>query len=108
MVTFVSVPSAGISSVADDSAGKAQGHDRRGDQEDNQAELASGVAPGLAHQPTQNDANVTSPTSLIRGSLLEGRSFLTLGRAGPHFELGSSPPPQWCPETSRNPPLVWV
>ncbi len=31
MVTFVWVPSAGISSVADDSEGKAQGHDRSGD-----------------------------------------------------------------------------
>ena len=61
MVTFIWVPSAGISSVADDSEGKAQGHDRRGDQEDNQAQLASGVAPGLAHQPTQNDANDDEP-----------------------------------------------
>ena len=30
MVTFIWVPSAGISSVADDNEGKAQGHDRRG------------------------------------------------------------------------------
>ena len=38
VVTFIWVPSAaGISPVADDSKGKALGHDRRGDQEDNQA-----------------------------------------------------------------------
>jgi hypothetical protein len=37
VVTFIWVPIAGISSVADDSEGKAQGHERRGYQEDNQA-----------------------------------------------------------------------
>jgi len=72
MVTFVWVPGAGISSVGDESEGKAQGHDRRGDQEDNQAELASGVVLGLADQPTQNDANadelhVPHPGAFWRG-----------------------------------------
>lgn len=61
MVIIIWVPSAGISSVADDSEGKAQGHDRRRNQEDNQAQLASGVAPSLAHQPTQNNANADEP-----------------------------------------------
>ena len=54
IVTFIRVSSAGISSVADNREGEAQGHDRRGDQEDDQAQLASGVAPGLARQPTKD------------------------------------------------------
>ncbi|HUM17678.1 MAG TPA: hypothetical protein VL086_18440 [Candidatus Nitrosotalea sp.] len=37
MVAFIWVPSAGIFPVADNREGKAQGHDRGGDQEDNQA-----------------------------------------------------------------------
>jgi hypothetical protein len=64
MISIVTVvPSAGISSVADDSEGEAQGHDRRGDQEDDQTHLASGVAPRLARQPTKDDASADEPDS---------------------------------------------
>jgi hypothetical protein len=61
IVTFIRVSSAGISSVADNREGEAQGHDRRGDQEDDQAQLASRVAPGLARQPTKDDASSDEP-----------------------------------------------
>jgi hypothetical protein len=82
-----------MSSVADDREGEAYDHARRGSQEDNQAHLASGVALGLAHQPTKDDARAHEPLvpHLSSSSLLNGRFFLILGPAGPPFDSGSSP-----------------
>lgn len=48
-------------SVTDECESEAQGHDRRGDQEDDQAQLTSGIALGLARQPAKDDASADEP-----------------------------------------------
>jgi hypothetical protein len=51
--------------VADDSEGKAQGHGRRGDQEDNQARWHPGSLQVLLTSQPKTMPTPTSPTSVI-------------------------------------------
>jgi len=53
VILFV-VAVARVPSVNDQREKEAQGHDGRGDQEDDQTELAPGIAPGLARQPAED------------------------------------------------------
>ncbi len=51
-----------IPSVTDHREKEAQGHEGRGDQEDDQTQLATGVAPRLARQPAEDHTHADEPT----------------------------------------------
>src|SRR6185295_1045452 len=54
LVVIIGIPRAGIPSVTDHREKETQGHHSGSDQEDDQAQLAVGIAPGLARQPAED------------------------------------------------------
>jgi hypothetical protein len=62
-VIVVGIPIARIRipSVTDDREDETQDHHRGRDQEDDQTQLATGVAPGLGRQPAEHDTDADEP-----------------------------------------------
>ena len=61
LVILIGIARARVLSVTDHREKEAQGHGCGGDQEDDQAKLATGIAPGLARQPAENHPHTDEP-----------------------------------------------